>query len=205
MTYHDASRLLAIHVQNHRSLCDGVQLSGSGFQLGVLETGQAAFNDRDYQWDRVPREVAGLMFTRKAGSVEADIRVYIPSSASGLTDAGSKGVFPSIYAGVCPQQSGHNQTLLTGVASDAWRWEPTSLSFVYGSNDRVVQLFKWVQSTRVGRKARRASKPFPSGGPRSATHGISFAVPIDKTFCGTMVFYSPLLVGIDPGLRDITQ
>jgi hypothetical protein len=193
VTFHDASRLLAIHVQNHRSLCGGVQLNGSGFQLGLLADGQAAFNDREYQWRRVPSEVAGLQFTRKAGSVAADIQVQIPRSASELAVAAAKGFGPTIYAGVCPQQAGHNSTLLSGAGANGWKWENTSLSFVYDSDDRVVQLFRWVPTaaTRAGRQDELTS--------------TSFVVPADKTFCGTILVFSPLLPDGDPRRRDNTQ
>ena len=58
VSFHNANRLLAIRVQNHRDLCNGVRVDGAGFQLGVLHNGQAAFSNRAYQWERVPAEVA---------------------------------------------------------------------------------------------------------------------------------------------------
>ena len=126
----------------------------------MLHNNQAAFSNRDYRWIGVPSEVAGFMFTRKAGSIAADITVTIPSSVAS----------PQIYAGVCPQQAGHNSSLL--LPSDGW--VTTKLTFMY--LDRTVQLYQW--------------KPTAAAAVLSAEGGASFSVAADKTFCGTIVAFA---------------
>jgi hypothetical protein len=180
VSFHNANRLLAIRVQKHRALCAGVRVSGSGFQLGVLHNGQAAFNNREYRWKSITPEVGGLMFTQKAGSVDATIQVHIPHHARGGVGGGGRITSATIYAGVCPQQSGHNRTLLSA-PGDGWKWEPTNLTFEYNADDRIVQLFKWVR-TKVDKQG------------ASRQEELSFNVPADPTFCGTIVVFSPLLI-----------
>ena len=46
-TYHDANRLLLTKVEDYGAVCSGVSLSGSGFGLGILQPGLAAYTNRE--------------------------------------------------------------------------------------------------------------------------------------------------------------
>ena len=127
-TYHDANRLLTTTVHNYASLCSGPAIRGSGFAMGVLVDGQAAFTNREYVWAGVPDALRGLMFTRKAGGLAAaNISLAVPASQR---------VAVTAYLGLCVNQTGHAPPRFTG-------WQPANMSFVYTDTDSTkVTIFQ---------------------------------------------------------------
>ena len=130
-TYHDANRLLLTKVDDYDSLCSGISVTGTGFGLGVVQKGLAAFTNRGYVWEDVPAALVGLMFTRKMGGGDANITVTVPPAATSAT----------LFAGVCVAEAGHNPAGLAG-------WTATGMSMAYTdtAKTRVTFFSKTVQA-----------------------------------------------------------
>ena len=126
-TYHDANRLLTTTVHDYDRLCSGPATRGSGFAMGVLLDGQAAFTNREYVWAGVPGALRGLMFTRKAGGLAANVSLAVPASQR---------VAVTAYLGLCVNQTGHAPALFAG-------WRPANMSMTYtDSGGSAVTIFQ---------------------------------------------------------------
>ena len=55
-------------------------LSGGGFSIASLKSGERSFSNRKYTWVNVPKHLEGCRFAQTAGGIPATVRLDIKSS-----------------------------------------------------------------------------------------------------------------------------